>query len=90
MGDLDEVYDLLVKYPGTRIQLSGHTSLEGSRRQNIDLSEKRAEACKDYLVRKGVDRRRIRTVGYGPDKPISEDNQEINRRVELQILSVEK
>jgi outer membrane protein OmpA-like peptidoglycan-associated protein len=90
MGDLDEVFDLLVKYPGTRIQLSGHTSQEGSRRQNIDLSEKRAEACKDYLVRKGIDRKRIRTVGYGPDKPVSEDNQELNRRVELQILSVDK
>lgn len=90
MGELDRVFDFMVRYPQASIQLSGHTSAEGSRRQNITLSEHRAEACKDYLIRKGVAKSRIKTVGYGPDKPLSDENQELNRRVELLILRIKE
>ncbi|HVY38783.1 MAG TPA: OmpA family protein, partial [Polyangia bacterium] len=50
-----------------------------------------AEAVKDYLVSAGIDEKRIGTVGYGPDKPIADNNthdgQEKNRRIEFRLLS---
>mgnify|MGYP000026452808 CR=1 FL=1 len=89
LAQLDDVYQLLLHYPEIRIQISGHTSTEGSRRENLRLSEERAESCKGYLIKKGISAKRIRTVGYGPDKPISEDEPEKNRRVEMLILGIE-
>jgi outer membrane protein OmpA-like peptidoglycan-associated protein len=78
-------------YPALRVEISGHTSNEGKREFNMKLSRKRAEAVKDYLVSAGIDEKRIGTVGYGPDKPIADndtkDGQEKNRRIEFRLLS---
>lgn len=86
---LNSVYAFLLRYPKSRIEISGHTSSEGDRGANIELSETRAEACKDYLISKGINGRRIRTLGLGPDRPISRKEEELNRRVEVKILSME-
>ena len=79
------------EYPALRVEISGHTSNEGRREFNMKLSRKRAEAVKDYLVSAGIDEKRIGTVGYGPDKPIADNNthdgQEKNRRIEFRLLS---
>ena len=81
-------------YPALRVEISGHTSNEGKREFNMKLSRKRAEAVKDYLVSAGIDEKRIGTVGYGPDKPIadndSKDGQEKNRRIEFRLLSAKE
>ncbi|UBM57870.1 OmpA family protein [Marinilongibacter aquaticus] len=87
--ELETVLRFMLAMPTAVVEFSGHTSNEGDRSQNIKLSEERAEACKQYLVERGVKAKRIRTVGYGPDKPLSEKNQAINRRVELQIISLD-
>ncbi len=86
---LADVLNFMRMYPIARIQISGHTSDEGDRRANIKLSEDRAEACKKYLVKKGISSRRIITLGRGPDSPISISDPEKNRRVELKILSLD-
>lgn len=86
---LNSIYAFLLRYPKSKIEISGHTSSEGDRGANIELSEKRAEACKDYLISKGINGRRIRTLGLGPDRPISRKEEELNRRVEVKILSME-
>ncbi|WP_341228024.1 OmpA family protein [uncultured Arcticibacterium sp.] len=86
---LNSIYAFLLRYPKSKIEISGHTSSEGDRGANIELSEKRAEACKDYLISKGISGRRIRTLGLGPDRPISRKEEELNRRVEVKILSME-
>ena len=88
-AELDKVFDFMRKYPYALIELSGHTSDEGPRRENIRLSEMRARACKDYLMKKGVAADRIETIGYGPKKSISDSNAALNRRVEMKILSIE-
>jgi outer membrane protein OmpA-like peptidoglycan-associated protein len=78
-------------YPALRVEISGHTSTEGKREFNMKLSRKRAEAVKAFLVSAGIDESRIGTIGYGPDKPIADndtkDGQEKNRRIEFRLLS---
>lgn len=81
-------------YPALRVEISGHTSNEGKREFNMKLSRKRAEAVKDYLVSAGIDESRIGTIGYGPDKPIADNDtkegQEKNRRIEFRLLSAKE
>jgi outer membrane protein OmpA-like peptidoglycan-associated protein len=86
MKELDAVFELLSKYPDTKVALTGHTSQEGNRKDNINLSEDRAKACKSYLVKKGIKSSRIQAFGVGPDKPVSTTNTELNRRVEIKIF----
>ncbi|NKF21622.1 OmpA family protein [Solimonas marina] len=74
------------KYPGLKVDVSGHTDSVGTEGYNQGLSERRANAVKDYLIRKGVEAGRISTYAYGESKPIaSNDTAEgraQNRRAE--------
>ncbi len=87
---LDQAVEVLKKFPTIRIEISGHTDSTGSREHNMELSKARAEAVKDYLVKKGIDPSRITTRGYGPDKPVAsndtKDGRAKNRRIEFRIL----
>ncbi len=71
------------------IRISGHTDNRGSRRQNIRLSRKRAEAVAHYIVSWGVPRAKISVVGYGESKPVATNHTAAgrakNRRVEIEI-----
>ena len=82
------------EYPALRVEISGHTSDEGKRDFNMKLSRKRAEAVKLFLVSAGIDEKRIGTVGYGPDKPIADnetkEGKEKNRRIEFRLLGTEE
>jgi outer membrane protein OmpA-like peptidoglycan-associated protein len=74
------------------IELAGHTDAIGTKAYNMYLSQKRAEAVKDYLTKKGIDTRRIKAVGYGKSKPLASNDdesegRELNRRVEFKVLS---
>jgi outer membrane protein OmpA-like peptidoglycan-associated protein len=57
------------EHPSLVIELGGHTDRRGSNEYNKILSQKRAEVAKKYLVDHGVDASRIKTKGYGEDKP---------------------
>lgn len=81
--ELERIMATLNEYPETRIRVEGHTDLRGSEAYNQALSERRAEAVKDALVRRGIDHTRIEAVGYGELRPISADNHTMNRRVEI-------
>lgn len=87
---LDRVLEYLKHKPTVRIEISGHTDDVGKPEANKDLSKRRAEACKKYLVDKGIDAGRIDTVGYGSEKPIAPndtpDGRERNRRIEAKEL----
>ena len=91
---LKQAVAVFKEYPALRVEISGHTSNEGRREFNMKLSRKRAEAVKDYLVSTGIDEKRIGTVGYGPDKPIADndtkDGQEKNRRIEFRLLGAKE
>ena len=89
-GFLDEAAMVFEKNPGLRVMIEGHTDNIGTAAYNMKLSLKRADAVRDYLVRKGVAIDRLSTVGYGFTRPIAtnatEEGRALNRRVQLTPL----
>lgn len=89
-SELDILVDMLKNNNKMIIQLEGHTDYLGPAKQNLELSEKRVLAVKDYLSSKGIQKGRIKTKAFGGTKPLSrEDTPEAhaaNRRVEVRIL----
>jgi len=84
---LDEIFSSAVVAEGLKLGVYGHTDNNGTDAVNIPLSEKRAVAVKDYLVRKGLQDTRIESKGFGADKPVAdnrtEEGRSRNRRVEI-------
>jgi outer membrane protein OmpA-like peptidoglycan-associated protein len=81
---------VLLKYPGNAIQVDGHTDSHGKEELNRSLSQRRAEAVRKQLERKGVPASDFSAVtGHGPDLPVGDNNTEegraMNRRVELRL-----
>ncbi len=91
---LDIVAHILKANPSIIVEVQGHTDNKGKRDYNLDLSQRRAESVKAYLVEQGVDEWRLKPVGYGPDEPIASNatkkGREENRRVEFHIVSGEQ
>ncbi|PKL17514.1 MAG: hypothetical protein CVV49_10690 [Spirochaetae bacterium HGW-Spirochaetae-5] len=87
---LDRVYQILEKYRAYDIIVEGHTDDIGNEEYNLNLSEKRALAVKNYLVGKGTDSSRLKYVGMGESLPFypnsSEENRRRNRRVEFLLV----
>lgn len=84
---LDAVTDILQKNPKVKIEVQGHTDNVGTADYNQDLSERRAQAVKMYLVSRGVAPDRLTSKGYGLERPIvpndTKANQALNRRVQF-------
>ncbi|TGN00549.1 OmpA family protein [Leptospira yasudae] len=87
---LDELSSILKENQNLRIVISGHTDLNGNRKQNQILSMKRAASTKAYLLSKGIDSSRVETRGFGSNKPILRRLDEVasfqNRRIEVQAI----
>ncbi len=87
---LDRVAASLKDWPEIRVEVGGHTDSVGTERYNADLSQKRADSVKAYLVSKGIDASRMTTRGYGESVPVADngtkDGRALNRRVELKRL----
>jgi hypothetical protein len=77
--ELDKVVAFMQANKNAEIELSGHTSSKGDANYNRSLSYKRVKACKDYILKQGIDARRIIAIGYGPDKPVAPNDTEANR-----------
>lgn len=77
----------LQSYPEIVVEISGHTDITGLYKKNIELSQKRANAVRDWLIRNGIDPARIIAKGYGPDRPIASNDtpegRQKNRRIEF-------
>lgn len=90
-AQLNELVSMLNANPNITIQLEGHTDFRGNDKLNMELSEDRVEAVKDYLVKQGIDKRRIQTKAFGGTQPLSRasdaESRRRNRRVEVRILS---
>ena len=84
---MNQLADILKKYPNAKLTIEGHTDNTGSNAYNKKLSDNRAKAVLDYLVNKGIDASRLTAVGYGEDKPVTSnknaEGRTHNRRVEL-------
>ncbi len=99
---LDEkILPLMLKYPKLRMELGSHTDCRSSYDYNIDLSQRRADSAVAYLVRKGVDARRLLAKGYGESQlvndckcegkvivPCAETQHQENRRTTIKTLDV--
>ena len=88
--ELNQLADLLKQTPKMHIDISGHTDNVGDPRLNQTLSEYRAKVVASYLIRQGVNERRITTHGYGGSRPVSgndtEANRILNRRVDITVV----
>ncbi|HEX3166425.1 MAG TPA: OmpA family protein [Chitinophagaceae bacterium] len=86
-GPLDQLADILTRYPNAKLTIEGHTDNTGSNAYNLKLSKNRAQAVVDYLVSKGIAVSRLNAVGFGEDKPVTTnktaEGRTLNRRVEL-------
>ena len=86
---LDEVIKLLEKYEVYHLRLKGYTDSVGSSTTNQKLSERRAQACYDYLEEKGISEERMSFTGYGEEDPIGDNKtaagRKKNRRVEFEL-----
>jgi len=87
---LDEAAQVLVAHPEVgKVRIEGHTDGTGAAAFNTTLSQQRAEAVRDYLVKKGVAAERLSAKGFGPTQPIGDNGtaagREANRRVDFMI-----
>jgi len=93
---LDVLVDLMNKYPDMEVEVSAHTDARGKDQYNLNLSKKRAASTLEYLVSKGIDRSRLKSIGYGEMQPLNKCDKEgicedeeydINRRCEFTIIN---
>ncbi len=98
--ELRNIVRFLNKYKNIVVEISGHTDSKGEPAYNLKLSQDRAKAVTDYLVDKGIKKERMISKGYGetmpgapnknPDGSDNPDGRQLNRRVELKIIEINK
>lgn len=86
---LNEGVKILKNHPDINVEVAGHTDSRGSAEYNQNLSQRRANAVREFLISNGIRADRLTTRGYGESKPIAdnstEDGRARNRRVELRV-----
>lgn len=86
---LNEIAKVFIDNPTYIIEVQGHTDNVGNAEVNMNLSEKRAQAVRDYLIKAGVQAERMTAHGYGSTEPIADNSTKAgrakNRRVEFKI-----
>ncbi len=87
---INKVKDILKKYPDIHVEIGGHTDSDGTLENNHNLSQRRADAIKKYLIAHGISSKRLTAVGYGETKPLVKNDtaahKQINRRVEFKVI----
>jgi OOP family OmpA-OmpF porin len=88
-GLLDRLIEIAFRCPTANIEIAGHTDAEGDEAANQALSEKRAQAVVDYLVKAGLPLDRFTAVGYGSTQPVASnetgDGRAQNRRIDFVV-----
>lgn len=89
-GEILRIIDTLNKYPKKRFEIQGHTDSQGKVKSNQELSQKRAEAVRNALIKANINPDRLIAKGYGSTIPIAsndtKEGRQKNRRVELKSL----
>jgi len=95
--ELDKVVNFMIKYTDVSIEIGSHTDCRDKSENNLILSQKRAEATLNYIVKQGISPSRLKAKGYGETRPLndcvdgikcSEDKYQINRRSEFIITKL--
>lgn len=98
ISKLDSIYNVLTEFTAATIQISGYTDGLGSEAYNKKLSDRRARACADYLVKKGIDSSRVSFESFGACCPVemekingrdNPDGRSLNRRALINIKKEE-
>ena len=93
---LNVLVELMNKYKDMEVEVSAHTDARGPDQYNLDLSKRRAASTLEYLVSQGIDRNRLKSIGYGEMQPLNkcdkegicdEEEYDVNRRCEFTILN---
>ncbi|OIP65521.1 MAG: hypothetical protein AUK29_02510 [Nitrospirae bacterium CG2_30_53_67] len=89
---LKEAGSVMQRFSSVKVRIEGHTDSIGSEKYNQNLSERRANAVKDYLVKNfEIDPSRIETVGFGKSKPLADNKTDEgrakNRRIEFVVTA---
>lgn len=96
---LDKAVDALKDYPKLIMEISSHTDSQSSAEFNLGLSNKRAQTAVDYIVSRGIDRKRLKAKGYGETRLLnrcgdgvecSDEEHRVNRRTEFKITKPTK
>jgi OmpA-OmpF porin, OOP family len=89
-NELDRLVNFLSSNMELKVEVAGHTDDVGVDAYNLELSRKRTESVASYLISKGIDPKRITTIGYGKSQPLiqstSDDARRLNRRVEVSFI----
>ena len=84
---LEPIIRQLKQYPDVEIEIRGHTDSIGNYSKNMQLSQMRAEAVRQYIISKGIEAARVRAVGFGSSSPIADNRTAVgrtqNRRIEV-------
>ncbi len=90
-SELDDAIEILKTHTKVRVEIQGHTDSSGKHAHNQELSERRAQSVKDYLVQNGIAADRLEVKGYGETEPIAtnttSEGRAKNRRIEFKVLS---
>ncbi len=88
--ELMNLYELLIDNPSLVIQINGHTDNVGKTADNMMLSNNRAKAVVDFLIKKGISASRLLSKGFGETHPLGDNNTEEgrakNRRTEVEVI----
>jgi outer membrane protein OmpA-like peptidoglycan-associated protein len=88
--ELERAITIMKNHSSMEVEIAGYTDNVGSDTYNKDLSQRRANSVKDYMVKHGIDAKRIQARGYGEQNPIlpndTDEGRAANRRVEFVVL----
>ena len=87
LRSIEAMSELFAQYPDAQIEIDGHTDSQGSSSRNLELSQLRANAVRDYLIQLGIDPTRLSAYGFGDGVPIADNataaGRSLNRRIEF-------
>jgi len=88
--EIDKLADKMTNDPNMKIEIAGHTDNVGDEMLNMQVSQRRANAIKMYLIQKGISTKRLTAKGYGETTPVADNTTEEgrtrNRRIEIRTL----
>ncbi len=91
-NELERLLKLMNEFPSLKIEISGHTDNVGNDEYNKTLSNSRAKAVVDYLIKNGIPASRMEWKGYGEEQPMApndtKENRQLNRRTEFKVLAI--